>query len=83
MLHEVPRGSRLGPWARRPWEVKTDPKTGAVVKQVYHQDEILSVVELQNGALTQRSLELLSAVGVEISPVPTLDSTLPDIVFRS
>jgi hypothetical protein len=81
-LYEVPRGSRLGPWGRRPWEVKIDLK-GAVVKQVFHENEILSVVELQNGALSQRSLELLSAVGVEVSPVPTLDSTLPDVVRRA
>ena len=72
----------MGPWGRRPWEVKVDLK-GAVIKQVFHENEILSVVELQNGALTQRSSELLSAVGVEVSPVPTLDSTLPDVVRRA
>ena len=81
-LFEVPRGSRLGPWTRRPWEVKLDRDTGAVVRQVFHSGEILAVVELQAGALNQRSLELLSAAGVDVSPVPTLDATLPDVVAR-
>ena len=80
-LFEVPRGSRLGPWTRRIWEVKLN-KDNSVCKQVFHNAEVLGVVELTNGALTQRSLEKLSAVGVDVSPVPTLDSTLPDVVAR-
>ena len=75
-LFEVPRGARLGPWTRRPWEVMLG-KDNEVVKQVFHEDELLAVVELAHGALTQRSLELLQAAGVEVSPVPTLDASLP------
>ena len=82
-LFEVPRGSRLGPWTRRPWTVKLDLHTRAVIKQVFAMDEVLAVVELIEGALTQRSLELLSAVGVDVSPVPTLDATLPDVQVRA
>ena len=82
VLYEVPRGSRLGPWTRRPWEVKRDLNTGSIVKQVFHNNEILACVELQAGALTARSLELLAAAGVDISSIPTLDATLPDVVSR-
>ena len=81
-LFEVPLGSRLGPWTRRPWAVKLDRTTNAVIKQVFANSEILCLVELRLGALTQRSLELLSAAGVDVSPVPTLDSTLPDVILR-
>ena len=81
-LFEIPLGSRLGPWTRRPWAVKLDRVTQAVIKQIFAYGEILSPVELQHGALTTRSLELLSAVGVDVSPVPTLDSTLPDVIIR-
>jgi len=80
-LFEVPRGSRLGPWTRRPWEVKLNT-AGAVIKQVFAVPEVLCVVELQDSALTTRSLELLAAKGVEVSPVPTLDAALPDVVMR-
>ena len=81
-LFEVPRGSRLGPWTRRTWAVKTDENTGAVLKQVFHNNEVLAVVELdRDKALTRRSLELLEAAGVDVSN-PTLDSTLPGAYSR-
>ena len=82
VLFEIPRGSRLGPWTRRPWSVKLDPVTNAVIKQVYASNEVVAPVELKDCALTQRSLELLSAAGVDVSPVPTLDATLPDVIIR-
>ena len=76
VLFEVPKGERYGPWHRRRWEVRTD-SSGAVVKETIPYAEILTTVELQAGALTQRSLELLSAAGVEVSATPHISSTLP------
>ena len=77
---EVPKGERYGPWNRRRWEVKTGAD-GAVVKETIPYAEIYALVELSNGILTQRSLELLAASEVDVSSTPTLSATLPRVTI--
>ena len=58
-LYEIPSTDRFGPWTRRIWV----PKPG--YEQISF-TEIICKVELQNGALTARSLEVLHQNGVPI-----------------
>ena len=71
----VAPGDRTGPWQARKWSVWADE--GVVKKEVVTQQEYVCQVELQNGALTQASLESLIHCGVPASSQPRRDSTLP------
>ena len=76
-LYWVPPGNRCGPWQARVWEVWQDK--GVVKKEVVGANEILCIVQLQNGALTPSSLEALAVCGVPTAQQPRLDSTLPPV----
>ena len=76
ILMRVPPEARSGPWQARRWSVWTDdgvtPK-----KEVISAAELVCVVDLVNGALTQDSLERLQLCGVPAGVQPWRDSTLP------
>jgi hypothetical protein len=76
-VYEIAQGDRFGPWSRRPWKVKTTEATGAPVKEVVEAHDIIIRVDLQQGALSQHSLEKLAAAGLDLSGVPRLEATLP------
>jgi transposase InsO family protein len=75
LFHVLPN-HRTGPWAARRWGIWTDEK-GLLRKEVITEAEFICSVELVEDALTQESLEALTACGVPASHQPRRDSTLP------
>lgn len=80
-LYWVPPNARTGPWQRRTWKIWDD--NGVVKKEVVSKEEFVCVVELCNEALTQESLERLTARGVPATLQPRRDATLPPRRGRS
>ena len=74
-LYWVPPGNRTGPWQARRWAVWSEQ--GAIKKEVVNQEELVCRVELKEEALTQQSLEALTACGVPASGQPHRDASLP------
>ena len=74
-LFWVPPGNRTGPWQARRWAIWVED--GVIRREVINQDELVCSVSLKDDALTQQSLELLTAHGVPASGQPRRDSTLP------
>ncbi len=62
-LYEVPLGSRFGPWHRRVW-TPTE-----LANEILPFSDIITVAELEHGALSLRTLELLAASGVSVGSV--------------
>jgi hypothetical protein len=75
-LFRIPTTERYGPWQRRRWEVWTDNNAVPRSETLSRQD-VLCVVELSEGALTQSSLEKLAATGVNVGAMPSRDAALP------
>jgi len=73
-VYEVPADCRFGPWVNRRWEIKN--VSGQPVREVFPASEILCRVSLSNGALTNESLEKLSAQGLSTGLVPTRDKAI-------
>ena len=73
---EVPHGQRYGPWARRPWRA-TIGRAGEAGKEVIPASDVLLHVELADEALTVRSLERLTAAGLDLTGAPHLEASLP------
>jgi hypothetical protein len=74
-LYWVPPECRTGPWQRRQWKLWDEG--GIVRREVISANEFVCKVFLQEGALTQGSLEVLTANGVPATTQPRRDSTLP------
>ena len=75
-MMEVDSAERYGPWNRRKWKLSTDP-VGAPLKEIIPKNEVLCVVTLQDGALSDRSCEDLALLNVPVAAVPHRDKTLP------
>ena len=73
-LYHVPNKQRFGPWERRPWEITN--RAGSPI-EVIPAAEIISRVTLQEGALTQASLEVLASSGVQVGIAPRAWASLP------
>ena len=74
-LYWVPPESRLGPWQRRRWKLWDE--NGIVRKEIISPSEFVCHVVLVEDALSQESLERLTAHGVPATHQPRRDSTLP------
>ena len=75
-MFEVDERERFGPWNRRKWKLCTD-HLGAPRREIIPRVEVLSEVVLQDGALTDKSVEDLTLLGVPVSTVPHRDKTMP------
>ena len=73
---EVPQGQRYGPWTRRAWRTIIG-HAGEAGKEVIPASDVLEHVELSDEALTVRSLERLTAAGLDLTGVPHLEASLP------
>jgi hypothetical protein len=71
---EVPKTCRFGPWARRIWEVMS--VGGSPVKEIILAAEVFCLVSLQNGALDQKSLEMLASFGLPTGAIPRRDKAI-------
>ena len=74
-LMHVPPDARFGPWQRRKWDIQSDdhgPKT-----EIITANELITAVQLVNGALTNESLEKLTVAGVNVGAQPHRDGSLP------
>ena len=74
-LYKVPSNARFGPWQRRPWELWQED--GRPKVELVTMSEIICKVSLQEGALSQESLEELGRAGIDVGSMPSRDATLP------
>ena len=75
-LYHVPSSYRFGPWENRHWELWTD-SSGALKRETVTSSEVICLVNLVEGALSQESLEKLTAAGIPTGRMPGRDHTLP------
>ena len=75
-MMSVPLTDRFGPWNRRRWDITVDAQ-GAPQIEVVPQSECLCLVELNEGALSDASLEELALLGVPVGVLPHRDKTIP------
>jgi len=74
-LFRVPDDSVFGHWNRRAWAPWY--KDGEIQVHLLPYSEVLCRVTLQNGALTQESLEALGHLGVSVGVQPSRDKAMP------
>ena len=75
-LFYVPPDARYGPWQARRWAIWPEPD-GHPKREVIASDEVICEVHLKNDALTEESLEALTARGVPAVHMPRREAALP------
>ena len=78
-LWEVGVNERFGPWNRRKWVPYVDVG-GSPQIDLFPEVDVVAKVSLQDGALTDASLEKIQLLNVPVGEQPTRDKSLPGML---